>query len=139
MPNMFTIVVTGQSLIKHDIRGVHTPGCQGAREVLFQADFSFTNFESTILGSLSGWPFKGSVFGCSQPVVLDSLQALGFQALSLWNNHAFDLGPSGPFQPRRRWIGAASFMPASGAITQPQRALQKVRLGVGRWPSLPWM
>ncbi|MBY5868718.1 CapA family protein [Rhizobium leguminosarum] len=95
MTNMFTIAVTGQSLIKHDIRGVHTPGFQGVREVLSQADFSFTNFESTILGSHGGWPLKGSFFGCSQPVVLDSLQALGFQALSLSNNHAFDLGPSG--------------------------------------------
>lgn len=95
MTNMFTIAVTGQSLIKHDIRGVHMPGFQGVHEVLSQANFSFTNFESTILGSHGGWPLKGSFFGCSQPVVLDSLQALGFQALSLSNNHAFDLGPSG--------------------------------------------
>ncbi|HTO32577.1 MAG TPA: CapA family protein [Pararhizobium sp.] len=95
MTHTFTIAVTGQSLIKQDIRGVDTPGFQGVRDVLSQADFSFTNFESTILGSHGGWPLKGSFFGCSQPVVLDSLQALGFQALSLSNNHAFDLGPSG--------------------------------------------
>lgn len=95
MTHTFTIAVTGQSLIKHDIRGVDTPGFQGAREVLAQADLAFTNFESTILGSHGGWPLKGSFFGCSQPVVLDALQAMGFQALSLSNNHAFDLGPSG--------------------------------------------
>jgi poly-gamma-glutamate capsule biosynthesis protein CapA/YwtB (metallophosphatase superfamily) len=95
MTNTFTIAVTGQSLIKHDIRGVETPGFRGARDVLGRADLSFTNFESTILGSHGGWPMKGSFFGCSQPVVLDTLQALGFQALSLSNNHAFDLGPSG--------------------------------------------
>lgn len=95
MTNTFTIAVTGQSLIKHDIRGIDMPGFKGAREVLGRANLSFTNFESTILGSHAGWPLKGSFFGCSQPVVLDTLQALGFQALSLSNNHAFDLGPGG--------------------------------------------
>lgn len=95
MTNTFTIAVTGQSLIKHDIRGVETPGFQGVREILGEADLSFTNFEGTILGSHGGWPLKGSFFGCSYPVVLDALQSMGFQALSLSNNHAFDLGPSG--------------------------------------------
>ena len=95
MTNAFTIAVTGQSLIKHDIRGLETSGFRGARDVLGRADLSFTNFEGTILGRHGGWPMKGSFFGCSPPVVLDSLQALGFQALSLSNNHSFDLGPSG--------------------------------------------
>lgn len=95
MTNSFTIAVTGQSLIKHDTRTVNTPGFQEIQEVLHRADFSFTNFESTILGSHGGWPLKGGVFGCSQPNVLDALQSLGFQGLSLSNNHAFDLGPSG--------------------------------------------
>ncbi|MDI7861911.1 CapA family protein [Rhizobiaceae bacterium n13] len=95
MSNAFTLAVTGQSLIKHDIRAVEGPGFRGVRELLQKADLSFTNFEGTILGRHGGWPLKGSFFGCSDPVVLDALQALGFQALSLSNNHAFDLGPSG--------------------------------------------
>lgn len=95
MTNTFTIAVTGQSLIKHDTRAINTPGFREVQEVLRQADFSFTNFESTILGSHGGWPLKGAVFGCSQPNVLDALQSLGFHGLSLSNNHAFDLGPSG--------------------------------------------
>ena len=95
MADRFTIAVTGQSLIKHDIRSIDTPGFKGVQEVLGRANLSFTNFESTILGSHGGWPLKGSFFGCSQPVVLDSLRDLGFQALSLSNNHAFDLGPGG--------------------------------------------
>ncbi len=95
MPNAFTIAVTGQSLIKHDIRSIDTPGFQAICSLLRQVDLAFTNFESTILGSHGGWPLKGSFFGCSQPVVLDTLQTLGFRALSLSNNHAFDLGPSG--------------------------------------------
>lgn len=95
MTETFTIAATGQSLIKHDLRGINTPGFLGVQAVLGQADLALTNFESTILGSHGGWPLKGFFFGCSQPVVLDSLQALGFNALALSNNHAFDLGPAG--------------------------------------------
>jgi poly-gamma-glutamate synthesis protein (capsule biosynthesis protein) len=95
MTSPFTIAVTGQSLIKHDTRAIATPGFGAVRDVLARADFAFTNFESTILGSHGGWPLKGAFFGCSQPNVLDALQDLGFHGLSLSNNHAFDLGPAG--------------------------------------------
>ncbi|MGV1768223.1 CapA family protein [Rhizobium rhizogenes] len=95
MNDRFTLAVTGQSLIKHDIRAIRAPAFQEVQALLHRADLSFTNFEGTILGSHGGWPLKGSFFGCSDPVVLDALQATGFRALSLSNNHAFDLGPSG--------------------------------------------
>lgn len=95
MTKTFTIAVTGQSLIKHDIRNTDDLAFQSVRDFLEKADFAFTNFESTIDGQHGGWPLKGSFFGCSQPIVLDSLKDLGFHGLSLSNNHAFDLGPSG--------------------------------------------
>jgi poly-gamma-glutamate synthesis protein (capsule biosynthesis protein) len=95
MSNAFTVAVTGQSLIKHDIRTTDTPGFAAVRRILGKSDFAFTNFESTIFGSHGGWPMKGSFFGSSQPVVLDTLQSIGFQGLSLSNNHAYDLGSSG--------------------------------------------
>lgn len=95
MPRSFTIAVTGQSLIKHDIRNIRTPGLDAVGQTLAKSDFAFTNFESTIFGSHGGWPLKGSFFGSSQPVVLDTLQSLGFQGLALSNNHAFDLGSPG--------------------------------------------
>ncbi|MEY9536074.1 CapA family protein [Sinorhizobium fredii] len=95
MNDRFTLAVTGQSLIKHDIRDIPAPAFVEVQLLLRQADLSFTNFEGTILGGHGGWPLKGSFFGCSYPVVLDTLQGIGFQALSLSNNHAFDLGPSG--------------------------------------------
>ena len=95
MNDRFTLAVTGQSLIKYDIRAIRAPAFQAVQALLRQPDLSFTNFEGTILGSHGGWPLKGSFFGCSEPVVLDALQAMGFGALSLSNNHAFDLGPSG--------------------------------------------
>lgn len=95
MNNSFTLAVTGQSLIKHDIRDISAPAFQQVRSLLHGADLSFTNFEGTILGHHGGWPLKGSFFGCSEPAVLDALRSIGFGALSLSNNHAFDLGPPG--------------------------------------------
>lgn len=95
MTERFTVAVTGQSLIKHDIRQIDAPEFRAVQDILRKADLSFTNFESTILGHHGGWPLKGSFFGCSKPVVLDALAEMGIGALSLSNNHAFDLGPSG--------------------------------------------
>lgn len=95
MPLPYTVVMTGQSLIHHDIRGESEPGLAPVLEALKAADTAFTNFEGCIYGAHGGWPLKGSYFGCSEPVVLDALQDIGFNALALSNNHAFDLGPSG--------------------------------------------
>lgn len=95
MNERFTLAVTGQSLIKHDIRDITAHSFRKVQSLLRETDLAFTNFEGTILGRHGGWPLKGSFFGCSDPVVLDTLQDIGFQALSLSNNHAFDLGPSG--------------------------------------------
>lgn len=89
------MAVTGQSLIKHDIRDIDAAEFRAVQNILRKADLSFTNFEGTILGDHGGWPLKGSFFGCSRPIVLDALAEMGFGALSLSNNHAFDLGPSG--------------------------------------------
>ncbi|TPJ71286.1 CapA family protein [Mesorhizobium sp. B2-7-1] len=95
MPLPFTLALTGQSLIHHDVRHISDNGFRAVRDLIRSADVAFTNLETTIFGRHGGWPLKGSYFGCSQPVVLDSLKDLGFDALALSNNHAFDLGPSG--------------------------------------------
>ncbi|MCA0048325.1 CapA family protein [Mesorhizobium sp. B283B1A] len=95
MPSPFTLALTGQSLIYHDIRHVSDDGFATIKELIRQADASFTNLETTILGRHGGWPMKGTYFQCSPPVVLDNLKDIGFSALALSNNHAFDLGPAG--------------------------------------------
>ncbi|RUW82115.1 CapA family protein [Mesorhizobium sp. M1E.F.Ca.ET.063.01.1.1] len=95
MKDSFCAVVTGQSLITHDIRHVQAPLFAEVERFLQQGDVIFTNFESTILGQYGGWPTKGKYFGYSKPEVLDALQDIGFNALALANNHAFDLGPCG--------------------------------------------
>ncbi|MER9316295.1 CapA family protein [Mesorhizobium sp. M0659] len=95
MKDHFCAVVTGQSLITHDIRNVQDERFAEIVHFLGQGDLVFTNFESTILGKHGGWPTKGKYFGYSKAEVLDALQAIGFNALALANNHAFDLGPNG--------------------------------------------
>ncbi|OHV80393.1 CapA family protein [Ensifer sp. LCM 4579] len=95
MSSPFTLVLTGQSLIHHDVRQVSDDGFAAIKALIRQADIAFTNFETTVFGRHGGWPMKGSYFGCSAPVVLDALKDIGFNALALSNNHAFDLGPPG--------------------------------------------
>ncbi|MBZ9775169.1 CapA family protein [Mesorhizobium sp. CO1-1-8] len=95
MKDPFCAVVTGQSLITHDIRLVQDERFAEVERFLRQGDIVFTNFESTILGKHGGWPTKGKFFGYSTAEVLDALQGIGFNALALANNHAFDLGPCG--------------------------------------------
>jgi len=95
MSSPFTLAVTGQSLILHDVRHVTDQGFAAVKELTRKADVAFTNFETTILGRHGGWPLKGSAFGCSPAAVLDCLKDMGFDALALSNNHAFDLGPPG--------------------------------------------
>lgn len=95
MKNDFVLAVTGQSLIKRDTRQAEVPAFEEVKRLIKTADLAFTNFESTVLGSHGGWPLKGSFFGSSKPEMLDALTEIGFKALSLSNNHAFDLGPSG--------------------------------------------
>jgi poly-gamma-glutamate synthesis protein (capsule biosynthesis protein) len=95
MSKHFSINLTGQSLIKYDIRRESPKAFEAIRALLSDADVAFTNFEGTIQGRHGGWPLKGSYFGASDPVVLDALREIGINSLSLSNNHAFDLGPSG--------------------------------------------
>lgn len=95
MKDPFCAVVTGQSLITQDIRNVQNERFTEVERFLQQGDIVFTNFESTILGKHGGWPTKGRYFGYSNAEVLDALQDIGFNALALANNHAFDLGPHG--------------------------------------------
>ncbi|CAH1672759.1 CapA family protein [Chelatococcus asaccharovorans] len=95
MSDSFTLAVTGQSLIKHDTRAIQSPEFDRIKAVVKSADLAFTNFEGTIYGTHGGWPMKGFYYGSAKPAVLDALDEIGFKALSLSNNHAFDLGPPG--------------------------------------------
>lgn len=90
-----TLALVGQALIKEDVLAYSDPEFRDVVELVRGCDFAFTGYEGTIRGRHGGWPMKSSFLHVSEPLVLDSLRAMGFDLLSLANNHAFDLGPSG--------------------------------------------
>lgn len=88
------IVLTGQSLIRHDPR-THAPEkFHALRPLLHGRDVVFTNLETTIDTGV-GRPIKDEYLHASPVAVLDCLRELGVSVLSLSNNHIGDLGPEG--------------------------------------------
>lgn len=91
----FTFVAVGQSLIKRDLQHYSAEGFKELIPIIRSADIAFTNFEGTIFNKHGGWPTKTGPLSVSSPIVLDTLKYMGFNVLSLSNNHAFDMGPQG--------------------------------------------
>ena len=95
------VSLVGQSVIHGPVLKRYSERLSPLRQILSASDVSFTNLETTIAGRHGGWPMMGSsltpptraIF--SPPAVLDDLKAMGFNALSMCNNHAFLLGPGG--------------------------------------------
>src|SRR5271156_49671 len=85
----FSITLTGQSMIRSDIRA-HAPSAVPIITSLLKGDVVFTNFETTIVDERKGQSHRDGRF-LSPPEALDALKAFGFNLVSLSNNHAFDL------------------------------------------------
>jgi poly-gamma-glutamate capsule biosynthesis protein CapA/YwtB (metallophosphatase superfamily) len=85
----FSVTLTGQSMIRSDIRA-HAPTAVPAIESLLKGDVIFTNFETTIVDEKKGQSRQDGRF-LSPPQALDALKTFGFNLVSLSNNHAFDL------------------------------------------------
>ncbi len=92
-PPTINITLTGQSMIRSDIRA-HAPAAVPAIKSLLNGDVAFTNFEATVLDIKKGQSPKDGRF-LSPPEALDSLKGFGFNLLSFSNNHAFDLKRAG--------------------------------------------
>lgn len=93
-PAPWRIVLTGQSLIRHDLR-VHAPDkFRALRPLLHGRDLVFTNLETAIDVGV-GKPIKDEYLHASPVAVLDCLRELGVNVLALSNNHIGDLGPEG--------------------------------------------
>ena len=88
-PEALTITLTGQSMIRSDIR-VHAPSAVPTIKSLLKGDVVFTNFETTIVDEKKGQSHLNGRF-LSPPEALDALQSFGFNLVSFSNNHAFDL------------------------------------------------
>ena len=104
----YSIAFTGQSIIKEDVLRYEEQAFRDVVALVRSSDFAFTGYEGTIRGKYGGWPMKSSFLHASDPPVLDSLKALGFNLLSLSNNHAFDLGPNGVLSTLEE-VGARGF------------------------------
>ena len=89
-----TITLAGQSMIRSDIRAT-APSAVPVIASLLKGDVKFTNFEGTVaeLGQPNDTvPQLRPNGGWLAPLgTLDSLQAVGFNLVSLSNNHAWDL------------------------------------------------
>ena len=86
------ITLTGQSMIRSDIRAA-APAAVPVIQSLLNGDVKFTNFEAAV-GEKGEAVHEGGGF-LAPPEALDALTTLGFNLLSLSNNHAFDLKLTG--------------------------------------------
>jgi len=87
-----TITLTGQSMIRSDIRST-APAAVPVIQALLKGDVVFTNLECTI-AEPGETVHEGRGF-ITPPEALDALTTFGFNLLSLANNHAFDLKAKG--------------------------------------------
>ena len=92
-----SIAFVGQALIKHDICQSAPASLAHAKESLRGADVAFTNLEVAIQPAGQNLAPRSKDAVPAPPAVLDCLKAMGFNMLSLANNHAFDLRTAGMF------------------------------------------
>jgi poly-gamma-glutamate capsule biosynthesis protein CapA/YwtB (metallophosphatase superfamily) len=87
-----TITLTGQSMLRSDLRTT-APKAMPVMQALLQGDVVFTNFEAAI--ALPGQSVSEGRGFLTPPAALDALTTLGFNLLSLSNNHSFDMQATG--------------------------------------------
>lgn len=86
------ITLTGQSMIRSDVRAT-APAAVPAIQGLLKGDVVFTNFECAV--AEKGETVHEDRGFLTPPEALDALRAMGFNLLSLANNHSFDLKVAG--------------------------------------------
>src|SRR6202790_2564971 len=90
--NAITITLTGQSMIRSDIRAT-APAEVPVIEALLKGDVVFTNLESAV--AEKGETVQEGRGFLTPPEALDALKSFGFNLLALSGNHAFDLDAKG--------------------------------------------
>jgi poly-gamma-glutamate synthesis protein (capsule biosynthesis protein) len=91
-PGSLTITLTGQSMVRSDIRAT-APQAVPAIQGLLKGDVVFTNLEGAV--ALPGQAVSEGRGFLMPPDTLEALKTFGFNLLSLSNNHAFDLQTTG--------------------------------------------
>jgi len=93
MNSDLTITLTGQSMIRGDIR-VDAPAAVAGIASLIQGDVAVTNYEAAVYAAAKGESMRSGRFA-SPPESIDALKSFGFNLLALPNNHSFDIKVSG--------------------------------------------
>jgi poly-gamma-glutamate capsule biosynthesis protein CapA/YwtB (metallophosphatase superfamily) len=88
------ITVVGQASIHSDLRKSAPSAVEQARKYLANADVRFTNLEVAVATRDAAVEPRRNAERVD-PQVLDCLREMGFNLLSLSNNHALDLGQAG--------------------------------------------
>ena len=88
----FTIVLTGQSMVRSDLR-TSAPGAVSTIKNLLSGDVIFTNLEAAV--AMPGESIREGRGFLTPPEALDTLTTMGFNLLALSGNHAFDLRETG--------------------------------------------
>ena len=92
----FTVALTGDSNWHRRISIYDDPGYAELIQGIRAADARFTNFETLIHPvNMSANPWAGGGYGYSPPWMVDEVKWVGFNLLSVANNHAFDYGADG--------------------------------------------
>jgi poly-gamma-glutamate capsule biosynthesis protein CapA/YwtB (metallophosphatase superfamily) len=91
-PATVTVTLTGQAMIRSDIRETAPAAVPVIRELL-KGDVVFTNFEGAV-AEKGETIHEGRGF-LTPPEALDALKEFGFNLLALSSNHAFDLKATG--------------------------------------------
>ncbi len=86
------LVLTGQSMIRSDLRATAPASIPGIRSLL-EGEVILTNLEGTV--AEAGQVTQEGRGFLTPPAALDALQALGVNLLALSSNHAFDLQARG--------------------------------------------
>jgi poly-gamma-glutamate capsule biosynthesis protein CapA/YwtB (metallophosphatase superfamily) len=88
-PPSMTIVLTGQSMIRSDLRATRAAAVPAIKALLDGGDVIFTNLEAAI--AAPGQTVQEGRGFLTPPEAVDALTAMGFNLLALSGNHAFDL------------------------------------------------
>ncbi len=90
------LIAVGQSLMEHEMKPHDPSEWRALASLLNEGHVVFTNFEGTIKGCEHSWPMKSPEW-CTRPdpSMVDALKELGFNLMSLANNHSWDFGPRG--------------------------------------------
>lgn len=89
------VAAVGQALVKQDLRKVAPLAVQQAQQYLAGVDVAFTNLEVAVAPADAPVTKSGPNVTHVTPDALAGLRAMGFNLLSLANNHAWDLGERG--------------------------------------------